>query len=82
MNFAKRSADGGSAAKGSNRFWPDDRFANRLLHGEEWWARQGLNLRPLPCEGSALPLSYAPAARRAAAEGAAQELTAVRQAAI
>src|SRR5206468_3057390 len=24
------------------------------------WARQGLNLRPLPCEGSALPLSYAP----------------------
>ena len=26
----------------------------------EWWAMQGLNLRPLPCEGSALPLSYAP----------------------
>ena len=25
-----------------------------------WWAQQGLNLRPLPCEGSALPLSYAP----------------------
>ena len=23
----------------------------------EWWAVQGLNLRPLPCEGSALPLS-------------------------
>lgn len=23
----------------------------------EWWAMQGLNLRPLPCEGSALPLS-------------------------
>jgi len=22
-----------------------------------WWAMQGLNLRPLPCEGSALPLS-------------------------
>jgi hypothetical protein len=22
-----------------------------------WWAVQGLNLRPLPCEGSALPLS-------------------------
>src|SRR6185369_1422406 len=27
---------------------------------KRWWARQGLNLRPLPCEGSALPLSYAP----------------------
>jgi hypothetical protein len=27
-----------------------------------WWARQGLNLRPHPCEGCALPLSYAPAA--------------------
>src|SRR6059058_3666555 len=25
-----------------------------------WWARQGLNLRPLRCEHSALPLSYAP----------------------
>ena len=22
-----------------------------------WWVVQGLNLRPLPCEGSALPLS-------------------------
>ena len=28
---------------------------------EAWWARQGLNLRPHPCEGCALPLSYAPA---------------------
>lgn len=26
-----------------------------------WWARQGSNLRPLPCEGNALPLCYAPA---------------------
>ena len=26
----------------------------------EWWARQGLNLRPLRCQHSALPLSYAP----------------------
>src|SRR3990170_6356419 len=25
-----------------------------------WWARQDLNLRPLACEASALPLSYAP----------------------
>jgi hypothetical protein len=25
-----------------------------------WWARQVLNLRPLACEASALPLSYAP----------------------
>ena len=25
-----------------------------------WWAQQGSNLRPLPCEGNALPLSYAP----------------------
>ena len=28
---------------------------------KRWWARQGLNLRPHPCEGCALPLSYAPA---------------------
>ena len=25
-----------------------------------WWAREVLNLRPLACEASALPLSYAP----------------------
>lgn len=30
----------------------------------KWWAWQGLNLRPLPCQGSALPLSYTPARRR------------------
>jgi hypothetical protein len=27
------------------------------LQGLSWWAVQGSNLRPLPCEGSALPLS-------------------------
>ena len=27
---------------------------------EQWWAREDLNLGPLPCQGSALPLSYAP----------------------
>lgn len=27
-----------------------------------WWERQGSNLRPSPCDGAALPLSYAPAA--------------------
>jgi hypothetical protein len=27
------------------------------LFGIFWWAVQGSNLRPLPCEGSALPLS-------------------------
>ena len=31
-----------------------------LFQGRLWWARQGLNLRPHPCEGCALPLSYAP----------------------
>src|SRR5690606_14336567 len=29
----------------------------------EWWARLGLNQRPLRCQRSALPLSYAPADR-------------------
>src|SRR6476620_7985686 len=28
--------------------------------GEAWWAHKGSNLGPLPCEGNALPLSYAP----------------------
>jgi hypothetical protein len=31
-----------------------------LTCGNEWWAREELDLRPLPCQGSALPLSYAP----------------------
>lgn len=25
-----------------------------------WWAHEGSNLGPFPCEGNALPLSYAP----------------------
>ena len=33
----------------------------KLFGIKTWWARQGLNLRPHPCEGCALPLSYAPA---------------------
>ena len=32
-----------------------------------WWARLGLNQRPLPCEDSALPLSYAPVPPRGVA---------------
>ena len=31
------------------------------ISGEGWWARLGSNQRPLRCERSALPLSYAPA---------------------
>jgi hypothetical protein len=30
------------------------------LRGFRWWAHKGSNLGPLPCEGNALPLSYAP----------------------
>ena len=41
------------------RFAPEKRSGpegprNSLI---SWWVMQGLNLRPLPCEGSALPLS-------------------------
>lgn len=35
-----------------------------IFQRDLWWARQGLNLRPPPCEGDALPLSYAPIRRR------------------
>ena len=34
-----------------------------IFQRDLWWARQGLNLRPHPCEGCALPLSYAPVRR-------------------
>src|SRR5215210_1663133 len=30
------------------------------LTEKKWWAWQGLNLRPLRCQHSALPLSYTP----------------------
>src|SRR3981189_1520003 len=33
---------------------------------EGWWAHKGSNLGPLPCEGNALPLSYASGIRRKA----------------
>jgi hypothetical protein len=42
----------------SRAAWPSTNINNKQLVA--WWARQGLNLWPLPCEGSALPLSYAP----------------------
>ena len=35
-----------------------------VFHGGKWWARLGLNQRPLRCQHSALPLSYAPRGRR------------------
>ena len=40
--------------------WPDARRLSPGQASRAWWARQGLNLRPHPCEGCALPLSYAP----------------------
>ena len=30
------------------------------IQRDVWWAHKGSNLGPLPCEGNALPLSYAP----------------------
>jgi hypothetical protein len=35
------------------------RFANSLVYCRFWWTHKGSNLGPLPCEGNALPLSYA-----------------------
>src|ERR1700722_11290655 len=32
----------------------------RVRVRRRWWAHKGSNLGPLPCEGNALPLSYAP----------------------
>ncbi len=65
-----------SALGGSRGSLPTQAFAHRVFHVffmetlpisskslKRWWARQGLNLRPHPCEGCALPLSYAPAGR-------------------
>src|SRR3546814_11745258 len=43
-----------------------------IWRGFRWWAWQGLNLRPLRCQPSALPLSYTPTvewANRGGGEG-------------
>jgi hypothetical protein len=40
--------------------WLDDAVSGARVSGE--WARLGSNQRPLACEASALPLSYAPVA--------------------
>src|SRR5438046_1822539 len=32
---------------------------NPIKEGFSWWTHKGSNLGPLPCEGNALPLSYA-----------------------
>src|ERR1700758_5888512 len=44
-------------------FWPAAPCIARK--GKAWWAHKGSNLGPLPCEGNALPLSYAPGNLRA-----------------
>ena len=48
-HFSLRSA---AVALGRTRRERSSRHAN-----QRWWAVQGSNLRPLPCQGSALPLS-------------------------
>jgi hypothetical protein len=42
----------------------------RIRSEEKWLARAGLNRRPPPCQGGALPLSYAPISGRTPAESA------------
>jgi hypothetical protein len=32
---------------------------NKEIQRDAWWTHKGSNLGPLPCEGNALPLSYA-----------------------
>jgi hypothetical protein len=47
-------------------FWgtpPGNQFPKSLIVRAQWWAHKGSNLGPLPCEGNALPLSYAPGRR-------------------
>jgi hypothetical protein len=39
---------------------PGNQFSKTLNVKAQWWAHKGSNLGPLPCEGNALPLSYAP----------------------
>jgi hypothetical protein len=40
-------------------FLPSRRRDGDLGLPQFWWTHKGSNLGPLPCEGNALPLSYA-----------------------
>src|SRR5690348_2773607 len=51
MQAAATSHDGAAPADETEKWW----FSRK-----KWWAWQGLNLRPLRCQHSALPLSYTP----------------------
>ena len=43
--------------KDEDTFFPE--FIKATIE-EKWLGQTGLNCRPLPCQGSALPLSYGP----------------------
>ena len=53
--FLLHSAENGDS-KGAGRAAEGPKISRESTE----WAQQVSNLRPLPCEGSALPLSYAP----------------------
>ena len=67
-----RLPDRGSCPGRSAPRPPDHPAAPWALIAADGWARLGSNQRPLPCEGSALPLSYAPGAADDRCEGAPQ----------
>jgi hypothetical protein len=50
------------------------KLGERRRKGEAWWAHKGSNLGPLPCEGNALPLSYAPGRLMGRQKGAIYEV--------
>ena len=53
-------------------FWgtmQGSRASKSLNSASKWWAHKGSNLGPLPCEGNALPLSYAPGTVALVGEG-------------
>lgn len=55
--FFARVAFAPARDAGTAQQWTGVRTVRIKMVRREWWAMQGLNLRPLPCEGSALPLS-------------------------
>jgi hypothetical protein len=64
-SFSRSSANSATTAPWRSRKTTSARAAYFIVaegrigagNGGEWWALKGSNLRPLPCEGNALPLS-------------------------
>src|SRR4051794_31165246 len=57
--LAKRACIGFGCSQRNEKAFVGRLCSSRCFYALFWWTHKGSNLGPLPCEGNALPLSYA-----------------------